>query len=153
LVYKETVYDPKTDGPMAIVFLKDLRSVSPPWDMHAARHFRKKETKTTKICSHVPTYSKKGTFVNGRKVGTGNTVQLEHNDKISFLADISEKEGKGKLKCPGFMSELKNRWANDVASHSIQPTIHLHIRQARRRPGKGLVCTSQYAPLQQEKVY
>ncbi|KAG0095059.1 hypothetical protein BGZ93_006391 [Podila epicladia] len=62
LVYKETVYDPKTDGPTAIVFLKDL--------------------------------SKKGTFVNGRKVGTGNTVQLEHNDKISFLAEISEEEGK-----------------------------------------------------------
>ncbi|KAG0334665.1 hypothetical protein BG000_008135 [Podila horticola] len=62
LVYKETVYDPKTDGPMAIVFLKDL--------------------------------SKKGTFVNGRKVGTGNTVQLEHNDKISFLAEMSENNGK-----------------------------------------------------------
>ncbi|KAF9331991.1 hypothetical protein BG006_005140 [Podila minutissima] len=62
LVYKETVYDPKTDGPTAIVFLKDL--------------------------------SKKGTFVNGKKVGTGNTVQLEHNDKISFLAEISEAEGK-----------------------------------------------------------
>ncbi|KAF9383697.1 hypothetical protein CPB97_006247 [Podila verticillata] len=62
LVYKETVYDPKTDGPTAIVFLKDL--------------------------------SKKGTFVNGKKVGSGNTVQLQHHDKITFLIETSEEDGK-----------------------------------------------------------
>ncbi|KAG0351453.1 hypothetical protein BG005_009046 [Podila minutissima] len=34
LVYKETVYDPKTDGPTAIVFLKDL---SPPYTFISAK--------------------------------------------------------------------------------------------------------------------
>lgn len=71
---------------------------------------RKDEDKINKICSHhVPTYSKKGTFINGKKVGTGNTVQLEHNDRISFLAEISEAEGKGKLEHLCFFVGAKER--------------------------------------------
>lgn len=45
---------------------------------------------------HVLTCSKKGTFVNGKKVGSGNTVQLQHHDKITFLIEASEEDGKGK---------------------------------------------------------